>query len=716
MKLRRAFDTSIFALALIGIASLSLAESNPVIAPIAALLAVLAYHRTLNRARPLGPGGSLFAVLACVALAPVDLFLVTGDWAVTLAHLLVAIQIVKLFGRKRARDYAQIIIVSLIHLGVSAVMTVHLVFSVVFLIYLAVATWTLIMFLLVRELERRAPDELEEITVGRGAVSALFSVTCATLALTAVLFAVFPRFSAVLFNIPPQPRANVSGFSDSISLSDLSSIQKVAENVMRVQVEERPDWLPQSPRWRGLAYDFYHGGRWERGPWITRIDPREPGRMRAPNRTRERKSWTIHQSGESLLRERGSATMAITLSPTGTDVLFGVPTAESVEFLSALAPASVGKDGAGAIYGAQLPPNDVRYRIRSYPRAETALASEARAAYTAVPEEISDDLRRLATEVAQRAGASTPRQEAEALEAHLLSGEYEYTLTEIGAGNEEGRDPILHFLLSSKRGHCELYASSLVLMARTRGIPARVVTGFQTGEWNPYGGFYQVRQSDAHAWVEVFVEGHWRELDPTPGGEEEEEGGVFASLRQISDYVQLRWMNYVISYSLSDQVGFVEKQRKRAQKLRKRVTAWFLRLKDHALASTENVTWLLVVAGATLIGLILGVVLLRRYLRRRRVQGAGGRRVVPLTPIEFYERLTLLLKRLGHERSASETPLEFAHRLAALGQPELAPVTTVVEAFYAVRFGEQALPAEREEAVRRALTNIEALAQPPGRH
>ncbi|MHC4830807.1 MAG: hypothetical protein ACYTFT_10725, partial [Planctomycetota bacterium] len=100
-----------------------------------------------------------------MALAPVDLFLVTGDWAVTLAHLLVAIQIVKLFGRKRARDYAQIIVVSLIHLGVSAVMTVHLVFSVVFLIYLAVATWTLIMFLLVRELERRAPDELEEITV-----------------------------------------------------------------------------------------------------------------------------------------------------------------------------------------------------------------------------------------------------------------------------------------------------------------------------------------------------------------------------------------------------------------------------------------------------------------------------------------------------------------------------------------------------------------------
>ncbi len=72
------------------------------------------------------------------------------------------------------------------------------------------------------------------------------------------------------------------------------------------------------------------------------------------------------------------------------------------------------------------------------------------------------------------------------------------------------------FLFNTKRGFCEHFASAFTVMARSVGIPARVVTGYQGGEFNPMGGYFIVRQSDAHAWSEVWLEGHgWQRIDPT---------------------------------------------------------------------------------------------------------------------------------------------------------------------------------------------------------
>ena len=78
-----------------------------------------------------------------------------------------------------------------------------------------------------------------------------------------------------------------------------------------------------------------------------------------------------------------------------------------------------------------------------------------------------------------------------------------------------GPDPVDAFLFDSRRGFCEHYASSFVVLLRAAGIPARVVTGYQGGEVNPTGGYMIVRQSDAHAWAEALVGGQWRRFDPT---------------------------------------------------------------------------------------------------------------------------------------------------------------------------------------------------------
>ncbi|ENX37482.1 transglutaminaseTgpA domain-containing protein [Acinetobacter courvalinii] len=88
---------------------------------------------------------------------------------------------------------------------------------------------------------------------------------------------------------------------------------------------------------------------------------------------------------------------------------------------------------------------------------------------------------------------------------------FSYTLT---PGTLSG-DRIDQFLFSSRKGFCEHYASSFVMMMRYVGIPARVVTGYQGGQWAPDGQSWEVRQLDAHAWSEVYLDGKWQRVDPT---------------------------------------------------------------------------------------------------------------------------------------------------------------------------------------------------------
>src|SRR5690606_13368344 len=79
-----------------------------------------------------------------------------------------------------------------------------------------------------------------------------------------------------------------------------------------------------------------------------------------------------------------------------------------------------------------------------------------------------------------------------------------------------GEHPVDDFLFNTRSGFCEHYASAFAFLMRAAGIPARVVTGYQGGEVNPIGGYLIVRQSEAHAWVEVWLEGRgWVRIDPT---------------------------------------------------------------------------------------------------------------------------------------------------------------------------------------------------------
>src|SRR5690606_29143665 len=112
-----------------------------------------------------------------------------------------------------------------------------------------------------------------------------------------------------------------------------------------------------------------------------------------------------------------------------------------------------------------------------------------------------------------------------------------------------GADPVADFLFHQRKGHCELFASGLAAMTRAIGMQARVVTGYRVSEYNPIGGYYVVRQDDAHAWTEVYLgpeHGGWRTFDSTPPdavrAEHAVEGGWLFAFRQIYEAVEYEWI------------------------------------------------------------------------------------------------------------------------------------------------------------------------------
>ena len=169
---------------------------------------------------------------------------------------------------------------------------------------------------------------------------------------------------------------------------------------------------------------------------------------------------------------------------------------------------------------------------------------------------VSEELRSLAREVA---GQGTAWQQAQSIEQYL-SQNYTYTLDLVGMRSES---PIDDFLFRTRRGHCEYFASAMVLMLRTLGIPARFTTGYLGGDYSPFEGYYVVRQRDAHAWVEAYVpdRGGWVTFDPTPpaGRPVTRSSGWLHLASQAYDYVVFRWDRYVLTYGFFDQVGIARK-------------------------------------------------------------------------------------------------------------------------------------------------------------
>ena len=264
-----------------------------------------------------------------------------------------------------------------------------------------------------------------------------------------------------------------------------------------------------------------------------------------------------------------------------------------------------------------------------------------------------------------------------------------------------GPDPLADFLFNVRAGHCEYFSSAMAVMLRTRGIAARVVNGFLSGEYNDAAGAYTVRQSDAHSWVEVYFPetDSWVTFDPTPaaGRTEPERTGLAAYLGKYTEAFELLWFQYVVGYDKQEQRSLATSMNNRLFGFRRALAQGIARLKEAPLAEWRRVLFIAFFVFAA--GLLLWYTRRlgwQRRLRIKRQEDEAG-----TSAVEFYERLTKLLADRGNTRQPDETPLEFA---SALGRKEALMITT---AYHRVRYGEESLSAAERTQIEDLLSGLE---------
>ncbi len=324
-------------------------------------------------------------------------------------------------------------------------------------------------------------------------------------------------------------------------------------------------------------------------------------------------------------------------------------------------------------------------------RSDAALSTLGRRYETRLPLEPNPRARALALDIRARTRGDADFARA-VLEWFRTNG-LEYTL-EPGVTSVDSVDTTL---FDSKRGFCGHFASAYAMMMRAAGVPARVVTGYLGGEWNPVGGYLIVRQSEAHAWTEVWFDGQgWTRVDPTAVvAPERLQRGVYdlmsdslpassvflhnnAWLTQIAhlwDGANQWWQDNVVEFNLRSQFNLL-------QKLGIDSPQW------------QHLGW------AFALGLVAWIAWVALSLRRSLARGKLDRIA------RAWLRATRKLASVAAPRAADEGPYDFAQRIA-LARPDLAANVEALAARYArLRFG----PAANQEDIARFEREVRQLA------
>ncbi len=617
----------------------------------------------------------------------------------------------KLWNRRSSKDYLQAYAVSFIMLAASAILNTDIAFALCFVAYVVTATWTLTLFHLRREMEenyllKHSDDaqservEVERILNSRRVVGPAFLAATSLVSLgiflgSAMLFFLFPRVGFGIFSRHARAGMRV-GFNDNaVELGQNGLIKDNEQVVMRV---EFPDGKPVEPLYfRGVAFERYErapGGRsvWTTAPGVKRrelaqvagvapvrgIGPLAQATARAPRGVPTRAA--VRQALAGALKQE------IYLEPMGeTTALFAASTPIAVALPSSRVGAPGEPTAEGDPLGDVFAPgraSGIKYTaystVKPPPPADDGgdARPEEFAPSLQLPAELPPRIVALARDITR--GARGPRAKAEAVQRYL--GEhYRYT---IDLKRNPAYDPLEDFLFVEKAGHCEYFATAMAILLRAVGVPTRHVAGFYGGEWNPYGHYLQVRQRDAHAWVEVWLgAAGWVTFDPTPPGDGAIDPGGFGDrLRQLVDLVQLAWFKWVIEYDLGKQVDLFQQARR-----------WFA----PADSPTESglLKWLAAHKVAIGVGVILLVAAAWWRFRARARAVARARSRSERRALNAVERAMRALDKRGTARAPAETAAELAARAARNHDPGAEPFRELVDLYYAARFGGVAVDA-----------------------
>ncbi len=441
------------------------------------------------------------------------------------------------------------------------------------------------------------------------------------LPLMALLFLIFPRFSP-LWSVPLAQHQGVTGISDELSPGSISSLAQ--DDALAFRVKFAGDVPPQNQLyWRGLILPAFDGEKWTRSE-INIADA----------------NWSL---GEEALQ------YTIIQEPTYQPWLFVLPVAASGE-------QTIRSTRDYRLEYDQPISQRIRYSVHSElgKVRDVTLDGDQYQRNTALPASGNVQARRLA---GQLYGQSENTREYVLRVLNYFSTQpFYYTLNPPLLD----KDRVDAFLFSTRKGFCGHYASAFTYLMRAAGVPARVVVGYQGGEFNPLNDTLLVYQFDAHAWAEVWMAGQgWVRVDPTAAvAPSRVERGLESAVDDEDSFLSAE----IFSLRRHSDIAWVNQLRLRLNALDYAWSSWLLAYKgeqqqeflQRLLGDVSALRLLMFMAGVA--GLSLAVVLLQLFWRRQKNHQ-------PLV-VKYYLELCRVLERAGFPRQPGESAMNYAQRLA----------------------------------------------------
>jgi transglutaminase-like putative cysteine protease len=455
-----------------------------------------------------------------------------------------------------------------------------------------------------------------------------------------ILFILVPRIPGPLWGIPNDQRGGVTGLSNTMSPGKISNLIRSNKVAFRVDFTGLVP-LQSKLYWRGPVMSMFNGRSWYQ------------------SRRHRINSFNIEKFDEEV-------EYTVTLEPNGEHWLLAldIPTRLVKGSLMTADFQITSKDEI----------NDLRrYTMKS--RLGSQIGKDESIDYLELTSKFPDNSNKrtiaLGEELSRR--YANPEDIVQHVLTMFSKEGYVYTLRPpILVDNEVDR-----FLFDSKRGFCENYAGSFALLMRAAGIPARIVAGYQGGEFNRVGNYLIVRQSDAHAWTEVWlIDRGWVRVDPTAAvspsrielgldialGDEVSSfriqygNPLFGNLLYSWDNLQHDWNDWVLNYD----------QRKQGD---------FLRDLNIGIENWSDMVFALMF----MLLLVTGSYWLASYYRERPAK--------PETYEIYFKKLLKKLKKRGLEKKPSEDSREFLHRIESTNLSQKSQLTKIIELYMRIKYG-----------------------------
>ena len=471
------------------------------------------------------------------------------------------------------------------------------------------------------------------------------------LPVAALLFVIFPRLQGGIFGLPGDSHSGLTGMSDTMkpgSINELNLSEKVA---FRVDFAS-PVPVAKQRYWRGLVLEQYDQGLW--------------------------KESSIIKSEVSELKYSANDVVDYTILQEATlkKWIFALD-------MPVLKPDNLEWGPGRSLRGSRTLRERLQQRLKSASEYYYEDISDATLAKNLDVSSVSGKrVISLAEELYRQSGSD--KNYISTILAYYRNNNFYYSLQPPGLND----NPVEDFMLNTRKGYCEHYASSFTMMMRLAGLPARVIVGYQGGEWNEQGDYMIVRQSDAHAWSEVWLdEEGWVRIDPTaavaperieygldairqlvaagqePGSLSDEKIKVMlkmsllaSSLKGVTmfwDGVNTRWYKWVIGFGKESQSSLLK----------------WLGFKQ---ANWRDMVILLVI----LIAIVVSLQALWLFHRRKVFEPS----------IRQYKKFCNRLQSIGIVKSAHEGPQAFADRVIKLRPDLKTPVSLVTNAFIELRY------------------------------